>query len=960
MGELIQYNLDFSNNQLDTEKEKYVYLKNNPKYGIGRIIEKAKNSYHVYFSNIQKIIEISNDDFVKILDKKPNPLYQHESKPYEMRLSLKANALKLTHTFNKLSSLSNSRTRLLPHQIESTYIVANSLKPRFILADEVGLGKTIEAALVMKELVFRRGYKKILIITPSPLAIQWQQELKNKFNEDFVIVKRKNFVQTGNGHWQKFNKVITSIDFIKNPTYSEEILKKRWDIVIIDEAHRLRRDYSKITRAYLFAEKIASRCECFLLLTATPFRGKLEELYYLVRLVDPNVLGSYHSFVNDYILGNKSDLREKINKVLIRRRKIEVGGFTKRFAKTVKIELSETERQFYNETTEYVKREYNLSLDTKNRAIGFVMIIFQKLLDSSVPALLNALKKRKYALESKVHYFTPPTQSSAIDDWDIDDTEEVEEFIEDISGSIEQEFSHIRKEILSLNRLILLGSTIKEDRKSIKVKETLQKLKKEGHKKFIIFTQFRSTQDYLKEILSDYKVVLFHGSLTAEEKEKAIDEFRGESEILISTEAGGEGRNLQFANILFNYDLPWSPLKIEQRIGRIHRFGQKQNVYIFNFASKDTVAERILEVLVDKIKLFEESIGISDALLGTIEEELDFHSSLMKFVAGKKTKKEVEDEIDKKIKVAESGYNKLNSLVTPKLLDFNLEDYYKHTLSDRDYDNTHLEEFILLVKQFYPEILSEKITPKRAKIYKIKTDQIEKLATFDSDTAMNDDFLEFLAIGNPIVDKPLNHFIDSGLGYKKKLIDNPKYAHKIFFLFLVEFHFSLKRTELYCIEYDNQSTVIRILDCLPEDVFDSYPSNLPVTISIDSYSEQPILEITYIKAMDFLEPIVEQEKDKIYKETLSLFKKEEYKIELSSKRTIRQLEEKLMRQEAQAKWNRESDKKGAVQKTKNEINKIQRELDDQVYRIRNESRIDYTIDLFQVYFGTSIQPRIFL
>lgn len=951
MGELIQYNLDFAKKETDTHNKKYLYVPNKPEYGIGNIIEKTKSCYRVYFPSLQKIIEVSPNEPLSILQKKPNPLYDYESKPYEMCLSLKANALKLTHTFNKLSSLSNSRTRLLPHQIESTFLVANSIKPRFILADEVGLGKTIEAALIMKELTFRRNYKKILIVTPSPLSIQWQQELKNKFNEDFTIIKRKNFVQNNANHWQRFNKIITSIDFIKNPIYSEAILKKKWDIVIIDEAHRLRRDYSKVTKAYTFAEKVSQRCESLLLLSATPFRGKLEELFYLVRLVDVNVLGSYHSFVNDYIVGNKSDLKEKVSKILIRRRKVEVGGFTKRFAKTVRIELSDAERKFYDETTEYVRREYNLSLDTKNRAIGFVMIVFQKLLDSSVPALLNALQKRKFKLESKVHFVQNPKMIS-LDEWDEDETEDIEEFIGDLDGSYQQEFSQIRKEILSLNRLLLLGGAIKEDRKSTKLKETLQKLKKEGHKKFIIFTQFRSTQEYLKEILNEHKIVLFHGSLSAEEKEVVIEKFRSEYEVLISTEAGGEGRNLQFANILFNYDLPWSPLKIEQRIGRIHRFGQKHNVYIFNFASKDTVAERILEVLLDKIKLFEESIGISDALLGTIEEELDFHSSLMKFVAGKKSKKEIEEEIDKKIKVAESGYQKLNSLVTPKLLDFNLEDYYKHTLLDRDYDNTHLEDFITLVKSHYPEVLPVKITNRKNKIYKIKNDHLEKLATFDSDTAMNDDSLEFLAIGNPIIDKPLNHFIDSKCGYRKKMIQSPKYSHKIFTLFLVEFCFSFKRTELYYVEYDYLSGNMQTIESLPEDVFESEAST--VSIDMDSTKEQSVLEYGYIRTIEFLKPIVEEEKKKIYNETLSLFKKEEYKIELSSKRTIRQLEEKLMRQEAQAKWSRESDKKGAVQKTKNEIEKVQKDFDSQIYKIRNESQIEYTIELFQLYFGKEL------
>ena len=188
--------------------------------------------------------EISSKNLVSLPD--------FETIPNSVDLALLGYELKLTHAYDKLSALSNSRTRLLPHQIESTYIVVNSLKPRFILADEVGLGKTIEASLIMKELLFRRGYKKVLIVAPSPLLVQWQQELKNKFNEEFYIIKKKNFQEGYEYHWKKYDKVITSIDFIKNPHYSDEILKTKWDIVIFDEAHRLRRDYSKITRAYVF------------------------------------------------------------------------------------------------------------------------------------------------------------------------------------------------------------------------------------------------------------------------------------------------------------------------------------------------------------------------------------------------------------------------------------------------------------------------------------------------------------------------------------------------------------------------------------------------------------------------------------------------------------------------------------------------------------------------------------
>jgi len=940
----LQLGLDFTIQETGSARGKYAYLASFPEKGIGEVTESGDLEIKIYFPAIG-VEEAHKADStnIKYLNRYPNALCEIESFENEMRMSLLASELKLAFAFDKLSSLSNSRTRLLPHQIESTNIVANSFSPRFILADEVGLGKTIEAGLIIKELMFRKGYKKVLIVTPSPLCFQWKEELKNKFNEEFEIIKRKNFLYEGKNNWQNFQKVITSIDFIKNPKYAEDILKKKWDIVVFDEAHRLRRDYSKITRAYIFAEKISKKSECLLLLSATPFRGKLEELYYLLHLVDPNILGSYQSFVNDYVIGTKSDLKEKISKVLLRRRKVEVGGFTKRHAKTVKIELSDEERIFYDETTTYVKREYNLAMNSENRATGFVMIVFQKLLDSSVHALLNALTKRKFLIESKLHNALR-LNNLGLSDWDFDETEDVEDFINILDDSIPGDFQNIRKELFTLNRLIHIGKSIREDRKSIKLKEIITRLKKEGHHKFIIFTQFRSTQDFLAEVLTGFKTVLFHGSLSSEEKEKAIFRFKTESEILICTEAGGEGRNLQFANILFNYDLPWSPLKIEQRIGRIHRFGQKSDVYIFNFASKDTVAERVLSVLTTKIKLFEESIGISDALLGTIEDELDFHSNFMLFITGRKTEKEMEEELDNRILTAKKGFQKLNELLTPRVLDFNLQDYYKHTLDDRTVNNSHLETFMNLFLNHSPEKPIAELVSEENGIYSLKYGNEEKKATFDSELALQNEHLDFLAFGHPLIEKCIGSIIESNSGYKKTCVlgDN-SYSGKIVFVFFVKYSFSMMRTEIYFLEFDLGSKKIRLIQNLPE-LFQKPDrlAQIPAAIEIK-------LEQSFLKSLIFLEVVAEKRKHELEEETISVFKKEEYKLEINFKRQIRQLEEKLMRQEANFKWDPKTEKKSSMNRTKNEIIRAHEEFEKEKRKIRNGKIISHNIDLFQTY-----------
>ncbi|MCZ8154871.1 MAG: SNF2-related protein [Leptospira sp.] len=939
-----QLSLDFETTEVSNVSSEFAFLINEPELGFGKITKESNTTFELYFPNKELFKTVNKiDPTLQLLPTYPSPLKEWEEFPKAMELSLLAHQLRRTHNFDKLSSLSNSRTRLLPHQIESTFIVANSLKPRFILADEVGLGKTIEAGLAVKELIFRRGLKKVLVVTPSPLVVQWQQEMKNKFNEEFAIIRRRNFITNGEDHWRNYNKVITSIDFIKNPKYAEEILKVKWDIVVFDEAHRLRRDYSKVTRSYLFAEKIARKTECLLLLTATPFRGKLEELFYLLHLVDPNILGPYHTFVNDYIVGGKTDLKEKISKVLLRRRKVEVGGFTKRFAKTVRIDLSPIERQFYDETTEYVRREYNLAMGTKNRAVGFVMIVFQKLLDSSVIALLSALQKRKFMLETKFHYMKE--NEVTVDDWDLDETEGVEDFLTELDESEMSNFQRIKRELFTLNRLIHIGKQIKEDRKSQKLKETLAKLKKEGHKKFIIFTQFRTTQDHIQSLLeSEYKISSFHGSLSMDDKERAIQRFKEDCEILICTEAGGEGRNLQFANILFNYDLPWSPLKIEQRIGRIHRFGQKDNVYIFNFASKDTVAERILEVLTNKIKLFEESIGASDELLGTIEEELDFNSSFMHFITGTKTKEEMDTELDLRIQVAQKGFEKLNSLVTPKLLDFNLKDYYDHTQDDRAWNNQHLEEIVTSGSKIFLNQLPGRLSEKKNELYQYTNPEGKsKPATFDSDLALTNDTLEFMAFGHPFVERVTELFTNSQIGNKKKYVYSKVLKNKILLVFLVEFKFSLKRREIFFLEYDLTTNEINHKDEISSDWVEA-KTYVPA-------DELPLskIENLYIKCYPKILSDVEARKQILQKETLSIFQKEEYKVELSHQKLIRQLEEKLMRQEAAYKWDTRPEKKSVLHRTMKEIQKAKETYEIEIRKIKNGAKILQTIDLFQLY-----------
>ena len=885
---------------------------------------------------------------------------------------LDAYRIKISHAYDKLSSLSNSRTRLLPHQIEATHRVANAVTPRFILADEVGLGKTIEAGLILKELMFRRGFSRVLVCTPAPLSIQWQQEMKNKFNDEFEILNRKTFYQYAS-NWAAHPKLLTSIDFIKNPKYGDEILKRKWDIVVFDEAHRLRRDYSKVTKAYAFADAIAEHCEAMLLLTATPFRGKLEELFYLVRLIDPHLLGPYHSFVQEYLQTERSEnsmtsLRDKISRVMLRRRKVEVGGFTKRFCRTVKFDLSEKERLLYDETTEYIKREYNLSMQQKNRAVGFIMIVFQKLLDSSTAALLRALEKRKTMLEQRL-YGPSPALEIEYDFEEIDDMESPEDLISE-QDDRKRTLKELRREILTLNRLVSIGRSIEGDRKLVKLKETIQLLKREGHKKFVMFTQFRTTQDYLYENLKEYKVSLFHGSLNMQKKEDAIEEFRNETEILICTEAGGEGRNLQFASILFNYDLPWSPLKVEQRAGRIHRFGQKVDVKIINFSTRDTVAERILQVLEEKINLFEQSIGPSDALLGVVEDEFDFQSSVMQFVAGKKTRKELNQELESKIKIAESAYSKLNDLVTPQCVDFNLQDYYDHTREDRAIENEEIEKLTLSYLRLNQDDEFELVRRTgRGKnkdlgdyILKFKDTGVEKAGTFNSDLALANDKLEFLAVGHRLIDRALEFFLShpdkNTIGEIPRL---PGMQAGHYVICLCHFLGGLSRAELLsCMLPEDKNK----RPFIPEEILipagyrsqefsgnrtrASAPTN--ESAGVKTFTERNIKEDPMLdRAVKLLQKEGEERAHKLKDRLHTIFKKEEYTKEISYGKKIRRLEEKLDRQKMRYRTDPRTAFQAAVTRTENELLRARQERETALNKIRMESNIEVRLEILQIF-----------
>lgn len=705
---------------------------------------------------------------------KPQPNVEQQALLYNEYIRL----WPLLHAYysDPLSSLAASRTMLLPHQVEAALRVIESVNPRFLIADEVGLGKTIEAGLIIKELILKYNFERVLICVPSPLLNQWQTELQTKFNEDFTVITGDMLRKHPDVLLRK-NKVLISVDLAKDAKYRNYFLRQPYDIIVFDEAHRLRRDLNKVTKAYAFAEAVSRNTRALLLLSATPFRGKLEEIYYLVQLLDPDILGPVHSFMAKFGSEGHSDLRHKLQPVVVRRRKVDVGGFTKRIARTVKLSMSPAERAFYEATTEYVKREYNRAMAQGQRMRGFVMITFQKLLDSSAVALLSALAKRKARLEET--YFRSlgggnplSIRREAGRDLALEflretagDEQETEEFLEDEDvGNLEVIFepAEVLLEIQALTKLIELGSRIDRENKLLVLVKTIKEMQRSGHRRFLIFTQFKSTLFHLqKELSPQFRTGIFHGSMNNREKEDAVAEFyrEGGSEILILTEAGGEGRNLQIASALFNYDLPWSPLKIEQRIGRIHRFGQKRDVHIVNFATRDTVAERVLEVLENKIRIFEDALGESDILLGILEDELRFSENFNLFMNEKKNKKEIESELMRSLDLARASISKIDRLFSPEFMDFNMRAFMAAAREDGSAADPKREKNLA---ELLLQVARKTGFPMEKKSQDIISffDGSSRIGTFSHILAEEQNNLEYLAFGHPTVDRLVGRLID--------------------------------------------------------------------------------------------------------------------------------------------------------------------------------------------------------
>ncbi len=731
---------------------------------------------------------------------------------------------RVLHLYDELVSLGQIGVDIKPHQVSVVHKVVSNYPHRFLLCDEVGLGKTIEAGMVLKELRARGSAQRVLAIVPPNLVGQWHFEMKTKFNESFSVLNTDTvrFLRNQGQFDNPFtfsDSILCSSSWVANTTWADLCSRVNWDLIILDEAHHARshRTGNRVTTTRLYRlvsklaepERFAQRSMLFL--TATPMQLDTHELYSLVELLDPALFPSEDHFerhrqavpglsrlverlnrngfplpdeesretirqVADWLgldisvvgqrLSSGSEERERItaeladhhllSEVLIRNRKAVVGGFMPRVATRWKVELTAEEIEALEAVEDYVQYGFQLAEGTNDAPIGFVMVTFQKLMASSIAAIRTSLGRRRERVLAR------SLQASMTGD-ELEDRLLNDEEVGDILVSVGTARHLVDAELKLLQTAIEALDQVESDSKADVLVEQLSMLFDDSpNEKVLIFTQFRETQRHLEDILTErgWGVNVFHGQMKPVEKDRSVQNFRNGvgPQVLICTEAGGEGRNFQFCHVLVNYDLPWNPMKVEQRIGRVDRIGQDHSVSIFNLWVKDTVEERVLDVLEKRIRVFEETVGGLDPILGDTESDI---KKIMR-IAGEKRVDALEEfgrQLEEQVRQARDAEAKLGDFIMDTKS-------YRRELAERiagqpsPIKNYDLDMFI-------GQLLSDSKTYVRrtgatyeltfnGEILDLHKEQFaggtKRNAVFRADRRPDSEDVEFMAFGHPIVD----------------------------------------------------------------------------------------------------------------------------------------------------------------------------------------------------------------
>lgn len=602
---------------------------------------------------------ISSEDFEQLEILTEQGTFNFTGDPVRFALFAEAERINSAYQFDPLFAVNCSIIDPLPHQVEAVYkFLLPMPKIRFLLADDTGAGKTIMTGLLIKELMMRGLVERILIITPGGLTKQWQEdEMGVKFNIPFTLVNRARFASDPNA-FQSERRIVTSIDFISREDVLNVASNNHWDLIVFDECHKLSAyDYGTkqyLSQRYKAAEVLSQQCEHILLLTATPHRGRTDTFKKLLQLLDPDIFAT-----NEIASTRIKEIEHNgINKFFIRRLKEDMKDwqgkplFKERFTKTVAYELTPEEKELYDAVTKYLTKKKEEASETKNIHVSLALTVMQRRLVSSIFAIKNTLGRRWKALQGIVDELSQnpnlwnqrhKMEAAFNQVNDIDDFEDLEDDERDALEGILSDPKKFKlfttaknpqelyQEAKEVKRLFEMAESLYNRKQEEKKFQKLQELLKsngvlEDGEKLVIFTEHKDTLLYLEERLSKsggYKVATIHGGKLVDERREAQASFATpDMQILIATDAAGEGINLQFCRLLINWDIPWNPNRLEQRMGRIHRYGQKKDVLVFNMVASNTREGKVLERLLTKLDVIREGMG-DDRVYDVIQDVLE-------------------------------------------------------------------------------------------------------------------------------------------------------------------------------------------------------------------------------------------------------------------------------------------------------------------------------------------------
>jgi len=580
--------------------------------------------------------------------------------------------LQIAHEQGQLLSISNSLVRLEPYQLACVNWVMQKLRQRALIADDVGLGKTIEAGLILKELAARNRADRVLFVVPAHLQKKWIRDMDRFFDisltpgdRQWVEGERRRLGEEANIWNQEHQRMVTSMAFLRQEEFRRELDDAFWDVVVVDEAHKAAKRGESPSKTSKMVERVADNSDSLLLLSATPHDGKGEAFRSLVEYVDPFLVAEDQDLSND-----------AVDRMMIRRGKQTIYDdngeriFPNRDVGTVPVERTHEERQFYEAVTEYVQKVYNRSEQLNEPAVGFAMALMQKRLVSSIGAIKATLSRRLADLVDEQSTETSMSDEAAAylqgEDLDEEDKERAEN---ELAGlTVTESDAQLEEEIETLRDLVSLAEGIPVDSKAQKVRRYIQELLEEQpNEKVLLFTEYRDTLDYFLDLVKDEpwadEILVIHGDVDKEDRARIEDEFNhGQSRLLFATDAASEGIDLQHScHIMVNYELPWNPNRLEQRIGRLHRYGQEKEVKVWNFTFEDTREGEIFEMLQNKVENIRGKLGNTADVLGMLDD-INVDSLIMESIRNDEpasaTKEELEALIDERQRTLAEWYER--------------------------------------------------------------------------------------------------------------------------------------------------------------------------------------------------------------------------------------------------------------------------------------------------------------